>query len=324
MELLKGAYDRGLNTWDTANVYSNGESEKFIARAIKKYNLPRHKLVILTKCFGIVGEEPGVRHIQYGAEMNASKDYVNQGGLSRQAIFNAVDASLARLETPYIDLLQIHRFDKSVPVEETMEALHDLVKSGKVRYIGASSMWAYQFAQYQFCAEKHGWTKFVSMQNHYSLVSVFSLPLLPGVHRIGTEYELLIPHQCYREEEREMNKFCQETGVGLIPWAPLYRGNLARPLNTETLRSKNNMFGEVKGADVEIIKRVQELADKKGWKMSHVALAWIIQKGTIPIVGFSKLERLDEACEVRGKTLTEDEMKYLEEPYEPKRIAGHA
>lgn len=180
MDLLKGAYDRGLNTWDTANVYSNGESERFIAKAIKKYNLPRHKLVILTKCFGVVGEEPGVRHIQYGAEMKASKDYVNQGGLSRQAIFNAVDASLARLETPYIDLLQIHRFDASVPVEETMEALHDLVKSGKVRYIGASSMWAYQFAQYQFCAERHGWTKFVSMQNHYSLVSIFPCHLFFG------------------------------------------------------------------------------------------------------------------------------------------------
>lgn len=121
-----------------------------------------------------------------------------------------------------------------------------------------------------------------------------------------------------------MNKFCQETGVGLIPWAPLYRGHLARPLNTETTRSKNNVFGEVKGADVEIIKRVQELADQKGWKMSHVALVWIIQKGTIPIVGFNKLERLDEACEVRGKMLSEDEMKHLEEPYEPKKIAGHA
>lgn len=298
MELLKGAYDRGLNTWDTANVYSNGESERLIAKAVKKYSLPRHKLVILTKCYGTVGEEPGVRHIQWPEEMKRSRDYVNQSGLSRQAIFQAVDASLARLETDYIDLLQIHRFDKTVPIEETMEALHDLVKAGKVRYIGASSMWAYQFAQMQFVAEKRGWTKFVSMQNHYSL--------------------------CYREEEREMNKFCHETGVGLIPWAPLYRGNLARPLNTETTRSKNNMFSDMKGADIDIIKRVQELADKKGWAMSHVALAWIIQKNTIPIVGFSNLERLDEAVEVRGKTLTEDEMKYLEEPYEPKNITGHA
>lgn len=170
MELLKGAYDRGLNTWDTANVYSNGESERLIAKAVKKYSLPRHKLVILTKCYGTVGEEPGVRHIQWPEEMKRSRDYVNQSGLSRQAIFQAVDASLARLETDYIDLLQIHRFDKTVPIEETMEALHDLVKAGKVRYIGASSMWAYQFAQMQFVAEKRGWTKFVSMQNHYSLV----------------------------------------------------------------------------------------------------------------------------------------------------------
>lgn len=171
MELLKGAYDRGLNTWDTANVYSNGESERLIAKAVKKYAIPRHKLVILTKCFGIVGEEPGLRHVTFGKEMALSKDYVNQGGNSRQAIFNAVEASLKRLETDYIDLLQIHRFDTTVPIEETMEALHDLVKSGKVRYIGASSMWAYQFASMQYCAEKHGWTKFVSMQNHYSLVS---------------------------------------------------------------------------------------------------------------------------------------------------------
>lgn len=322
MDLLKGAYDRGLNTWDTANVYSNGESERLIAKAIKKYTLPRHKLVILTKCYGIVGEEPGIRHIQWTPEMNASRDYVNQGGLSRQAIFHAVGASLKRLETDYIDLLQIHRYDPSVPVEETMEALHDLVKAGKVRYIGASSMWAYQFAQMQFVAEKHGWTKFVSMQNHYSLVSsIFHL----GQDSLKRRADDISSSQCYREEEREMNKFCQETGVGLIPWAPLYRGNLARPLNTETTRSKNSntMFGDVKGADIDIIKRVQEIAEKKGWKMSHVALAWIIQKGTIPIVGFSNLARLDEAVEVRGKTLTEEEAKYLEEPYQPKNITGH-
>jgi len=169
-ELLKGAYDRGLNTWDTANVYSNGESENMIGRAIKKFDLPRHKLVLLSKCFGTVGEQPEVNHIKYGKEMKASKDYVNQGGLSRAAIFNAVNASLQRLQTDYLDLLQIHRFDPTVPVEETMKALHDLVESGKVRYIGASSMWAYQFAKMQFCAERNGWTKFISMQNHYSLV----------------------------------------------------------------------------------------------------------------------------------------------------------
>jgi len=184
LPLLKAAYDRGLNTWDTANVYSNGTSEEIIGKAIKKYNIPRHKVVILTKCHGSVGEDPGLRGFFFPKEVGQSKDYVNQFGLSRQAIYSAVEASLARLDTPYIDLLQIHRFDKSVPIEETMEALHDLVKSGKVRYIGASSMWATQFAAMQFVAEKHGWTKFVSMQNHYNLL--------------------------YREEEREMNRFCTE------------------------------------------------------------------------------------------------------------------
>jgi len=162
LPLLKAAYGRGLNTWDTANVYSNGVSEEIIGKAIKKYNLPRNKLVILSKCYGYVGEEPGIRGIAYGQAIGASKDYVNRGGLSRTAIFEAVNASLARLDTPYLDLLQIHRFDPHTPIEETMQALHDLVRSGKVHYIGASSMWAYQFAMLQHCAELHGWTKFIS------------------------------------------------------------------------------------------------------------------------------------------------------------------
>lgn len=191
LRLLKAAWDRGVSTWDTANVYSNGVSEELVGKAIKKYNLPREKLVILTKCYGYVGEDAGLRTINYGSELPQLKDYTNHGGLSRQAIFNAVNASLKRLDMDYIDLLQIHRFDPHTPQEETMEALHDLVKSGKVRYIGASSMWAVQFAQMQFTAEKHGWTKFISMQNHYNLL--------------------------YREEEREMNRFCNDTGVGLIP-----------------------------------------------------------------------------------------------------------
>lgn len=166
LPLLKAAYDKGLNTWDTANVYSNGVSEEIIGKAIKKYNIPRNKLVILSKCYGYVGEEPGVRGIMYGQAIAASKDYVNRGGLSRTAIFDAVNTSLAKLDTPYLDLLQIHRFDPHTPMEETMEALHDLVKSGKVHYLGASSMWAYQFAMLQHCAERNGWTKFISMQNH--------------------------------------------------------------------------------------------------------------------------------------------------------------
>jgi aryl-alcohol dehydrogenase-like predicted oxidoreductase len=176
-KLLKGAYDRGLTTWDTANVYSNGVSEELIGNTIKKHNLPRHKLVILTKCFGTVGETPAVSHIRF-PQLKSTKDYVNQGGLSRAAIFNAVDASLKRLQLDYIDLLQIHRYDATVPPEETMKALHDLVQSGKVRYIGASSMWAFQFQQLQVIAEQHGWTKFVSMQNHYSLCVRILSPLL--------------------------------------------------------------------------------------------------------------------------------------------------
>ena len=169
MPLLKAAYDRGLNTWDTANVYSNGDSERIIAKTIKKYQIPRHKLVLATKCCGTVREnnEPETLALK---DIDKTVDYINQRGLSRQGIFAAVNASLARLETDYIDLLQIHRFDKTVPIEETMKALHDLVESGKVHYIGASSMWAYQFAQMQFCAEKNGWTKFVSMQNWYNLL----------------------------------------------------------------------------------------------------------------------------------------------------------
>jgi aryl-alcohol dehydrogenase-like predicted oxidoreductase len=197
-----------------------------------------------------------------------------------------------------MDLLQIHRFDPNTPIEETMEALHDLVKMGKVRYIGASSMWAYQFAMMQACAEKHGWTKFVSMQNQHSLL--------------------------YREEEREMNKYCQETGVGLIPWSPLYRGHLARPLSAtgSTARSKGEQ--ELTDTDKTIVGRVEELANKKGWKMSHVAMAWSVQKGDIPIIGFSKVERIDETLEIQGKILTDEEMKYLEEPYQPKNVSGHS
>jgi aryl-alcohol dehydrogenase-like predicted oxidoreductase len=221
-------------------------------------------------------------------------------GLSRQAIFNAVEASLQRLDTPYIDLLQIHRFDAAVPIAETMEALHDLVKSGKVRYIGASSMWATQFAQMQFVAEQNGWTKFVSMQNHYNLI--------------------------YREEEREMNRFCDATGVGLIPWAPLCRGHLARPYEQlgSTERSKPEKEKGLSESDVKTIGRVQELAEKKGWKMSQVALAWINKRIASPIIGFSSIDRMDEALEAKGKTLTAEEETYLEELYQPKAIAGHS
>jgi len=165
LPLLKAAYDRGLNTWDTANIYSNGASEVIVGKALKKYNIPREKVVIMTKCCFAVGEEPELRSVFVIPDLKTSKDYVNNFGLSRTAIFNQVEASLKRLGTDYIDVLQIHRFDRDTPIEETMYALHCLVQSGKVRYIGASSMWATQFAQMQFCAERNGWTKFISMQN---------------------------------------------------------------------------------------------------------------------------------------------------------------
>ncbi|KAI7530722.1 Aldo/keto reductase, partial [Hortaea werneckii] len=201
-------------------------------------------------------------------------------------------------------LLQIHRFDPHTPLEETMEALHDLVKSGKVRYLGASSMWTYQFAMLQQCAERRGWTQFVSMQNHYNLL--------------------------YREEEREMNRYCNETGVGLIPWAPLCRGHLARPPGEfgKTVRSAGEV-GSSGGtgqseSDREVVRRVQEVAERKGWKMSHVALAWINRRVSSPIIGFSSVERMEEALEARGKVLSVEEEKYLEEPYVTRDIQGHS
>ncbi|VUC20370.1 unnamed protein product [Clonostachys rosea] len=301
LPLLKAAYDRGLNTWDTANVYCNGASEVIVGKALKKYNIPRHKVVILTKGFFAVGEDPGTRHFEQREAVEASKDYQNNFGLSRAALFNQVEASLRRLDTPYIDLFQIHRFDRSTPIEETMKALHDLVQSGKVRYIGASSMWATQFARMQFAAERNGWTKFVSMQNQYSLL--------------------------YREEEREMNRFCDETGVGLIPWAPLCRGHLAR--RPADFRSTARSAGEKEGRvgqteeDQRIIARVLEISEKRGWPMAQVALAWVTKRVSSPIIGFSSLERLEQAIGATGKVLTPEEEAYLEELYRPKAIDGH-
>ncbi|KAH6653166.1 NADP-dependent oxidoreductase domain-containing protein [Truncatella angustata] len=300
LDILKAAYDCGINTWDTAGTYCSGLGEQIIGKAIKKFDIPRHKIVIMTKCYHHVGEELNVIGNAYPEVLNKSKDYINQGGLSRSAIFTAVEASLARLGTTYIDVFQIHRYDHDTPPEETMEALHDLVKSGKVRYIGASSMWATQFARLQFVAEKNGWTKFVSMQNYYNL--------------------------CYREEEREMIRFCNETGVGIMPWSPLYAGRLARPFGWDkSLRSKkpSGHHPGVTGEDEEIIRRTEKIAEKKGWKMTHVALAWHKSKGSVPSVGLNSVERIQEACEMRDKFLIEDEVKYLEEPYVPRPVVGH-
>ena len=231
----------------------------------------------------------------------SSKDYQNQFGLSRAAIFNQVEASLKRLDTPYIDLLQIHRFDTKTPLHETMKALHDLVEMGKVRYIGASSMWATQFARMQFTAEKNGWTKFISMQNQYNLL--------------------------YREEEREMNLFCNDTGVGLIPWAPLCRGHLARPPSAFGSTTRSRLEGQesegshgLQEPDLIIIARVIEIAEKHDWPMAHVALAWINKRVASPIIGFSSVERLDQAISALGKVLSNDEEHHLEEVYQPKAV----
>ncbi|KAG2342415.1 Aldo/keto reductase [Suillus weaverae] len=299
IEIMKAAWDLGVNTIDTANIYSNGESERIVAKFIKKYNIPRPQIIIATKCYGLVANDPSIPSF-FMPHLNKQPEYVNQSGLSRAAIFNAVDASLARLETPYIDLLQIHRFDASVTPEETMKALHDLVQSGKVRYIGASSMRCWQFAMLNDVATRNGWTTFVSMQDEYSLL--------------------------YREEEREMLAYCKYNGIGVIPWAPLASGFLARPVGTETTRH-NSIKGtvlekDVTSADATIINRVEELAKKKNIKMSQVALAWVASKVSSPIVGISSIQRLQENI-IDGIELTPEEIKYLEEPYEPKVIRGH-
>ncbi|KFY04720.1 hypothetical protein V491_09274 [Pseudogymnoascus sp. VKM F-3775] len=300
LEILKAAYDSGINTWDTANSYSNGLSEETIGKSIKQFGIPREKLVIMTKCGFCVGEEPDVHGFIYGEHFNKSKDYINQFGLSRSAIFTAVEKSLTRLGTTYIDVLQIHRYDLSTPPEETMKALHDLVQVGKVRYIGASSMWATQFANLQFIAEKNNWTKFISMQNYYNL--------------------------CYREEEREMNRLCKDTGVGLIPWSPMYAGRLARPVGDyKSARAgmANPYHPSLTAADREIIGRVEQLANKKGWKMNDIALAWHRRKGTVPVVGLNSVARVEDVCSLREKSLTDEEVDYLEEPYVPRAVAGH-
>ncbi|KDQ53435.1 hypothetical protein JAAARDRAFT_39466 [Jaapia argillacea MUCL 33604] len=298
--ILKAAWDHGVNTIDTANTYSNGESEVIIAKFIEKYNIPRSELLILTKCYNLVHKDMSVIPFLQ-PHLKNTPEYVNQSGLSRIAIFNQVEASLARLKTDYIDLLQIHRFDPTTPPEETMKVLHDLVESGKVRYIGASSMRCWQFAMLNEVAEKRGWTKFISMQDEYSLL--------------------------YREEEREMIPYCNYNGIGLIPWAPLASGTLARPLGTATTRSdstKGTPFErKLKQSDETIVNRVEELSKKHQVSMSQIALAWSMSKVSSPIVGVSSVQRLEEAI-VQGLELTKDELVYLEEPYEPRPIRGHA
>ncbi|KAG8530964.1 uncharacterized protein KY384_004321 [Bacidia gigantensis] len=311
LPILEYAYKRGLNTWDTerpmtlekADVYSNGESEKIIAKAIKQYKIPRERLVLLSKCyFGVADEGEGQPRI--GQMSTNDGPLVNRMGLSRKHIFDAVDKSVNRLGT-YIDVLQIHRLDRDTPKEEIMKALNDVIESGKVRYIGASSMATWEFQSLQNIADKHGWHKFISMQNYHNLL--------------------------YREEEREMLPYCRATGVGCIPWSPVARGVLTRPWDersSQREQSDNFLKSLIRSRETEvdkaIVDRVEEVAKKKRIGMAQVAMAWSLRTpGVNPIVGLSSKERIDQAVETLKVQLTDEEAKHLEEPYLPKTAQGY-
>jgi 1-deoxyxylulose-5-phosphate synthase len=280
---FRRAIEAGINFFDTADAYSVGVSETIVGRSLREYTR-RDDVVIATKVFFPTGPGP------------------NDQGLSRKHIMQALEASLRRLATDYIDLYQIHRFDPQVPIEETIEALHDIVKSGKALYVGASSMYGWQFAKMLHAADVHGWTRFVSMQNHYNLV--------------------------YREEEREMIPFCIDQGIGIIPWSPLARGFLAGNRARSTERAKSDTFAHeyyFTDSDNTIADRVAEVAKRRGVSAAQIALAWILQKPgvTAPIVGASKLDQLDQSIAALDVRLDEAEMKYLEELYQPHAVLGH-
>ncbi|KAK8165365.1 NADP-dependent oxidoreductase domain-containing protein [Phyllosticta citrichinensis] len=301
LPLLEHAYKNGINTWDTADIYSHGRSEEIVGKALRQYNIPRHRVVLLSKCyFGVAddGKQPPI-----AAASTNDGEFVNHVGLSRKHILDAVDKSVARLGT-YIDVLQIHRLDRDTPMEEIMKALNDVIESGKVRYIGASSMAAWEFQMMQNIAARNGWHQFISMQNYYNLL--------------------------YREEEREMIPYCKATGVGLIPWSPIARGVLARPWDSRgTTREQTDNFlkalirSRENEVDKTIIDRVEEIAKKRGVSMTAVATAWVIAKGVSPIIGLSSKERIEEAVKNSNFKLQDDDFAYLEEPYLPKQIAGY-
>lgn len=287
--IVQRAVEKGVNFFDTADMYSLGVSEEVTGRYLREFFTSRDEYVLATKVYFPLGNKP------------------NQGGLSRKHIMDGVDASLRRLGTDYIDLYQIHRWDYDVPIEETMEALHDVVKAGKARYIGASSMFAWQFAKAQYTADLNHWTRFVAMQNHYNLI--------------------------YREEEREMNPQCLEMGVGLIPWSPLARGFLAgnrtRDKSGDTARSKSDGFAhDMYYADIDFdtVDRCKEVAGKHGKTAAQIALAWLLHKDGVaaPIIGATKVKHLDEAIEAVDIQLAPDEISYLEELYHPKVVLGHS
>ncbi|KAI0713890.1 Aldo/keto reductase [Earliella scabrosa] len=312
---IKFAYDHGITTFDTANVYSHGQSEVILGKAIKELNLPREELVILTKVYFAVSKDPSVPVPPNPEDVGI----INQHGLNRKHIFDSVKASLKRLQLDYIDLLQCHRFDYTTPIEETMQALHDVVQAGYVRYIGMSSCHAYQFHQMQNYAINNKLTPFISMQNHYSLV--------------------------YREEEREMfptlkvrkpnrivlflstDSKVQMFGVGSIPWSPLGRGLLTRPVGQDTTRGKSDrMLSRYENDVVPAIRsRIEELSKRKSASMAQIALAWILSKPgvTAPIVGTTSLANLEDLLGALEVKLTEDDIKYLEEEYRPLPVSGH-
>lgn len=283
---IRKALDLGINFFDTADIYSLGESEKVLGSALKDY-AKRNEVVLATKVFNPMSSSP------------------NDGGLSRKHIMNSIDASLTRLKTDHVDLYQIHRWDYHTPIEETMEALHDVVRAGKALYIGASSMHAWQFAKALYTSELHGWARFVSMQPHYNLL--------------------------YREEEREMLPFCTDQKIAVIPWSPLARGLLTGNRSkerTETTRAKTDQFGKIlykSDSDFEIIKRLAKVASKRGLPDAQVALAWMLSKPAItaPIIGASKPGHLEDAVAALSVELTSEEINSLEELYQPHPVLGH-
>ncbi|MBY5884493.1 aldo/keto reductase [Rhizobium leguminosarum] len=280
--LYKRAWDAGINFFDTANVYAQGTSEEITGVMLKEL-APRQEIVLATKVFGRMRPGP------------------NGQGLSRAAILTEIDNSLRRLGTDYVDLYQIHRFDPFTPVEETMQALNDVVRAGKARYIGASSMWAWQFSKLQHAAEVNGWTKFVSMQNQVSLT--------------------------YREEEREMLPLCDDQGIAVLPWSPLAGGKLTRPWGTETKRATTDRYNKSmyeKTGDRDVVEVVEAVAQARKTSMAQVAMAWVLQKPVVtsPIIGVSKMSHLEDAIAAVDFELTGDDVKALEAPYKSLHVAG--
>ncbi|CCK72776.1 aldo/keto reductase KNAG_0L01560 [Huiozyma naganishii CBS 8797] len=292
-EILKYCYDHGVRTFDTANVYSNGVSERLLGKFLKKYNINRETVVILTKVYFPVDES--LEPFKIGGENDPLTDVTlsNQRGLSRKNILASVDKSVERLGT-YIDVLQIHRLDHECTGKEIMKALNDVVESNKVRYVGASTMLATEFVELQMIAEKYDWFQFVSSQTEYSLL--------------------------FREDERELLSYTKRNNIAVLPWSPNAGGYLCRPLDAATERSNSNTYKtEITEGDKITIKRVEEIAKKKSVSMAMISEAWVMSKGYNPIIGFSSVERVKEAIEATKIELTEEEINYLEEPYQPKK-----